>query len=175
MDSFEGKVGVVTGGGSGIGRAICLALAEAGADVAVADIDADNAAKVAEEVSGKGARGLAVTTDVTQPDSVAALASSVVKELGGADVVCNNAGVARAPGGGKMWEYDLNDWNWILSVNVMGVVHGIRSFVPVLLEQGDEGHVVNTSSGNGGISPLRGLPIYAASKSAVTHKLSATA
>jgi NAD(P)-dependent dehydrogenase (short-subunit alcohol dehydrogenase family) len=68
-----------------------------------------------------------------------------------------------------MWKYDLNDWTWILSVNLMGVVHGIRSFVPVLVAQGDEGHVVNTSSGNGGLAPLRGLPIYAASKAAVTQ------
>ena len=91
MDDFRGKAAVVTGGASGIGRSICLALAEEGANVVVADIDAEGAAKVAEEAEGKGVRSIAIGTDVSKTESVAALASSVVKEMSGVDIVCNNA------------------------------------------------------------------------------------
>jgi NAD(P)-dependent dehydrogenase (short-subunit alcohol dehydrogenase family) len=81
-------------------------------------------------------------------------------------VVCNNAGIG-AGAEGRMWEHELNDWKWAIGVNVMGVVHGINAFVPVMLAQGEEGHVVNTSSGNGGVSPLPSTPQYAATKAAV--------
>ena len=93
MDSFEGKVGLVTGGGCGIGRGICLALADAGAKMIVADIDLDNAVRVAEEVTGKGVRGIPVHVEVRKTDSVAALAETAVRERGGVDIVRNNAGV----------------------------------------------------------------------------------
>ena len=160
MDSFEGKVGVVTGGGSGIGRAICLALAEAGANVAVADIDADNAAKVADEVCGKGARGIAVATDVTRSDSVAALASTVVDELGGADRVCNNPGVYL---GGEMRDTTEDDWRFVLSVNLDGVFRVGQCFAKLLREQGRGGHMVNTAS-IGGFLAHGAAVAYAASK-----------
>jgi NAD(P)-dependent dehydrogenase (short-subunit alcohol dehydrogenase family) len=101
--------------------------------------------------------------------AVDALRDAALREFGAVHVICNNAGVARAPGGGYMWEWDLADWTWLWSVNVMGVVHGIRSFVPLLLAQSDEGHVVNTSSGNGGLCPMRALPIYASTKASVTQ------
>jgi NAD(P)-dependent dehydrogenase (short-subunit alcohol dehydrogenase family) len=117
----------------------------------------------------EGHEAIGVPCDVRFQESVDKLRDAALKEYGAVHVVCNNAGVARAPGGGPMWEFDLNDWTWIFSVNIMGVVHGIHSFVPVLIDQGEEGHIVNTSSGNGGLSPMRGLPIYAASKSAVTQ------
>ncbi len=160
MESFEDKVGVVTGGGSGIGRGICLALAEAGAHVVVADIDADNAAKVAEEVSGKGPRGLAVTTDVTRADSVEALASACLKEMGGVDVVCNNAGVYL---GGDMADTTEDDWRFVLSVNLDGVFRVGQRFTKILREQSRGGHVVNTAS-IGGFLSYGGAVAYAASK-----------
>ena len=87
--------------------------------------------------------------------------------FGKVHVVCNNAGVGSGSQG-WMWEHDLNDWIWAMGVNVMGVVHGINAFVPEILSHGEGGHIVNTSSGNGGLSPLPGTPIYAASKGAVT-------
>ena len=137
--------------------------------VVLADVEAGALERAEKTLADEGHEEiLGVGCDVRSQESVQKLADAALAEFGAVHVLCNNAGVARAPGGGTMWEYDLSDWTWILSVNLMGVVHGIRSFVPILLQQ-DEGHVVNTSSGNGGLSPMRGLPIYAASKSAVTQ------
>jgi NAD(P)-dependent dehydrogenase (short-subunit alcohol dehydrogenase family) len=168
MQQLDGRVAVVTGAASGIGFALVRRFAEEGMKVVLSDVEEAKAAESAAVLEAEGHRVIAVPCDVRVQSSVDDLRDAALREFGAVHVVCNNAGVARAPGGGFMWEYDLNDWTWILSVNLMGVVHGIRSFVPLLVEQ-DEGHVVNTSSGNGGLSPLRGLPIYAASKSAVTQ------
>jgi NAD(P)-dependent dehydrogenase (short-subunit alcohol dehydrogenase family) len=168
MQQLTGRVAVVTGAASGIGLALARRFGEEGMKVVLADVEEGALASAVASLEAKGHRAIGVRCDVRHQESVDDLRDAALKEFGAVHVVCNNAGVARAPGGGPMWSYDLNDWTWILSVNVMGVVHGIRSFVPVLLEQ-EEGHVVNTSSGNGGLSPLRGLPIYAASKSAVTQ------
>ncbi len=169
MQTLNGRVAVVTGAASGIGLAMARRFAEEGMKVVLADVEEGALERATKKLAGEGhAEILGVPCDVRFPESVQELADAALAEFGAVHVVCNNAGVARAPGGGFMWEYDLSDWSWILSVNVMGVVHGIRSFVPILLQQ-DEGHVVNTSSGNGGLSPMRGLPIYAASKSAVTQ------
>ena len=146
MDDFRDKVAVVTGGGSGIGRGICLALAEAGAHVVVADIDGESAGKVAEEVGGKGVRGSAVATDVSKTESVAALASAVVDEMGGVDIVCNNAGVYL---GGEMADTTEDDWRFVLSINLDGVFRVGQVFSKILREQGRGGHVVNTASVGG--------------------------
>lgn len=169
MQELSGRVAVVTGAASGIGLAMARRFGEEGMSVVVSDVEETRLAASARTLADEGHRVLGVACDVRFQESVDGLRDAALKEFGAVHLVCNNAGVARAPGGGYMWEYDLNDWEWILTVNIMGVVHGIRSFVPVLVEQGDEGHVVNTSSGNGGLSPMRGLPIYAASKSAVTQ------
>jgi NAD(P)-dependent dehydrogenase (short-subunit alcohol dehydrogenase family) len=169
MQQLSGRVAVVTGAASGIGLAMARRFCEEGMKVVLSDVEESALADATKTLESEGHRVVGVRCDVRSQQSVDELRDATLKEFGKVHVVCNNAGVARAPGGGFMWEYDLNDWEWILSVNVMGVVHGIRSFVPVLVEQGDEGHIVNTSSGNGGLSPLRGLPIYAASKSAVTQ------
>jgi len=169
MQQLSGRVAVVTGAASGLGLALARRLGEEGMKVVLSDVEAQALGEATETLASEGHQVVGIPCDVRFQDSVDALRDGALKEFGAVHLVCNNAGVARAPGGGYMWEYDLNDWSWILSVNLMGVVHGIRSFVPLLVEQGDEGHVVNTSSGNGGLSPLRGLPIYAASKSAVTQ------
>jgi NAD(P)-dependent dehydrogenase (short-subunit alcohol dehydrogenase family) len=161
-------VAVVTGAASGIGLAMARRFGDEGMSVVLADVEKPALERATKELAAQGRRVLGVPCDVRSQESVDALAEAALEEFGAVHVVCNNAGVARAPGGGYMWQWDLNDWNWIFSVNVMGVVHGIRAFVPILLAQ-DEGHVVNTSSGNGGIAPMRALPDYAASKSAVTQ------
>jgi NAD(P)-dependent dehydrogenase (short-subunit alcohol dehydrogenase family) len=155
MDRFENKVAVVTGGGSGIGRGICLALAGAGSRVVVADIDGDSAEQVAKEVDG-----FAVTTDVTRTDSVDALADAAVKQLGGVDIVCNNAGVYL---GGEMRDTTEDDWRFVLSVNLDGVFRVGQRFARLLLEQGRGGHIVNTAS-IGGFLSHGGAVAYAASK-----------
>ena len=160
MDNFEGAVAVVTGGGSGIGRGICLALAEAGANVVVADIDDESAGKVAEEVRGVGVRGIAVATDVSKTESVAALASAALKEMGGVDVVCNNAGVYL---GGDMRDTTEDDWRFVLSINLDGVFRVGQAFSKILREQGRGGHIVNTAS-VGGFLSYGAAVAYAASK-----------
>ncbi len=167
MRELRGRVAVVTGGASGIGLAMARRFGEEGMRVVLADVERTPLEKAAGELASAGFEIAPVVCDVRSWDSVAALADATLARFGAAHVVCNNAGVGSGSQG-PMWEHDLNDWAWAMGVNVMGVVHGIRAFVPILLRQGDEGHVVNTSSGNGGISPLPGTPIYAASKSAVT-------
>jgi NAD(P)-dependent dehydrogenase (short-subunit alcohol dehydrogenase family) len=123
-------------------------------------------AAAAAECAAAGLDVIGVQTDVTNYASVAALRDAALQAFGAVHVVCNNAGIG-AGAEGRMWEHELNDWKWAIGVNVMGVVHGINAFVPVMLEQGVEGHVVNTSSGNGGVSPLPSTPQYAATKAAV--------
>jgi NAD(P)-dependent dehydrogenase (short-subunit alcohol dehydrogenase family) len=160
MDVFEDKVAVVTGGASGIGRGICLALADAGSHVVIADIDEESAAKVAGEVSGRGVRSLAVVTDVAQTESVRALASATVQEMGGVDIVCNNAGVYL---GGAMADTTEDDWRFVLSINLDGVFRVGQTFSKILREQDRGGHIVNTASVGGFISHGEAVA-YAASK-----------
>jgi NAD(P)-dependent dehydrogenase (short-subunit alcohol dehydrogenase family) len=169
VERLQGRVAVVTGAASGIGRALARRLAEEGMRVVLADVEKQRLEQAASELAAQGYPAVGIPCDVRHAEEVDALREGALREFGAVHVVCNNAGVARAPGGGYMWEWDLNDWTWLWSVNVMGVVHGIRSFVPLLLAQGDEGHVVNTSSGNGGLAPMRALPIYASTKAAVTQ------
>ncbi len=167
MQELRGRVAVVTGAASGIGYAMAQRFGEEGMKVVLADVEEPVLEKAERALADAGHEVLGVVCDVRTWDSVEALAQAALGRFGAVHVVCNNAGVGGG-GQGHMWEHDLTDWEWAMGVNVMGVVHGIRAFVPILLEQGDEGHVVNTSSGNGGISPLPGTPIYSASKSAVT-------
>ena len=166
MDQFEGRVAVVTGGGGGLGRAMGRRFAVEGMHVVLADVQAELLAQTERDLRDEGLDVRGVVTDVTNPASVDALRDRTLELFGCVHVVCNNAGIG-AGAEGRMWEHELNDWKWALAVNLMGVVHGINAFVPVLLAQGDEGHVVNTSSGNGGVSPLPSTPQYAATKAAV--------
>lgn len=164
--SLAGRVAVVTGGGGGLGRAMGERFARDGMKVMLADVQADLLESTVAECREQGLDVAGHVTDVTDAASVDALRDAVIDTFGAVHVVCNNAGIG-AGAEGAMWEHELNDWRWAIGVNVMGVVHGINSFVPVMLAQGDGGHVVNTSSGNGGVSPLPSTPQYAATKAAV--------
>jgi NAD(P)-dependent dehydrogenase (short-subunit alcohol dehydrogenase family) len=139
---LKGRVAVVTGGASGIGRGTVLALARSGADVVVADIDKERMDDVVDEVKGLGQKALAVRCDVTSDGDVDALARTVLEEFGHVDVVHLNAGVAML---GPPERVTMADWHWMYNINVFGVVRGIRAFVPILLEQGS-GWIVNTGS-----------------------------
>ena len=166
MRTLEGRVAVVTGGAGGLGRAMGERFVSAGMKVVLADVQAEPLARTVAECREAGMDIIGVPTDVTNYASVEALRDATLSAFGAVHVVCNNAGIG-AGAEGRMWEHELNDWKWALGVNVMGVVHGINAFVPVMLEQDDEGHIVNTSSGNGGVSPLPSTPQYAATKAAV--------
>ena len=148
MQNFEGKVAVVTGAASGIGLALAERYAREGMKVVMADIEATALGKAATSIGGDV---LPVLTDVSNPESVDALAQAALDRFGKVHIVCNNAGVL---GGrpGAIWEATLNDWRWILGVNVWGVIHGLRTFTPILLRQAEEGWIVNTAS-MGGLVP----------------------
>lgn len=166
MEQLAGRVAVVTGGAAGVGRGIVEALLEEGATVVVADIEqAVLDAAVAELAERGEVRG--VRTDVAKPEEVEALADAVFAEHGACHLLFNNAGVTSG-GGGKPWEQEANDWRWCFSVNVFGVANGVLSFVPRMIESGEPGVIVNTSSGDGGIAPVPYASIYASSKAAVT-------
>jgi NAD(P)-dependent dehydrogenase (short-subunit alcohol dehydrogenase family) len=166
MEALTGRVAVVTGGAGGLGRAMGERFAREGMRVVLADVQAEPLEKAVAECQGDGLDIIGVQTDVTNFASVEALRDATLAAFGAVHVVCNNAGIG-AGAEGRMWEHELNDWRWAIGVNVMGVVHGINAFVPVMLAQGEPGHVVNTSSGNGGVSPLPSTPQYAATKAAV--------
>ncbi len=166
MKNVSGRVAVVTGGGSGLGLGMAEAFAVAGMKIVLADIDPGRLESVAERVRSSGADGAAevvtVPTDVSDPESVAELARRTIDAFGGVHVVCNNAGISAI---GYQWKTTLDDWNAVLGVNLLGVVHGVHTFVPLLLEQ-DEAHIVNTASMSGLLgSP--GMGAYVASKHAV--------
>jgi NAD(P)-dependent dehydrogenase (short-subunit alcohol dehydrogenase family) len=163
MKEFRDRVAVVTGAASGIGRALAGRFAREGMQVVLADVEEAALAKAARELADGGARVLAVPTDVSRADHVDALARRTVEAFGGAHVLCNNAGVVAS---GLVWELSLEDWQWVVNVNLWGVVHGLRAFLPILIEQGVEGHVVNTASMAGLVASPYNAP-YNATKSAV--------
>lgn len=165
MEDFSGKVAVVTGGASGIGRALVKELLASGARVAIGDVEQAALDRVLEEFSSAG-EIIGVVTDVSSAESVNAFADKVYDTYGACHLLFNNAGVA-APSA-NVWETTDNDWKWVHGVNVLGVIHGIQAFVPRMIASGEEGHVINTSSGDGGISPLPYQSVYASSKAAVS-------
>lgn len=163
MQDLQGKVAVVTGGGSGIGRGIAHALAGAGMHIVIADIEAAAAELVASEIAARGVRALAVQTDVAHPREVEALAARSYEVFGAVHVLCNNAGVFV---GGRLAETSADEWAWLIAVNLMGVVNGVQSFLPRLREQGGAAHIVNTGSVSG-LYPTPNQGAYTASKYAV--------
>jgi NAD(P)-dependent dehydrogenase (short-subunit alcohol dehydrogenase family) len=165
VEDLQDKVAVVTGGASGIGLALVRAFLDEGMRISIADVDDAALEAVTREFAQDG-RVLVHRTDVTSVPSVTALADAVYERFGACHVLCNNAGVG-APSA-KVWQTTPNDWAWVFGVNVTGVVNGVLTFVPRMIESGEEGHVVNTSSSDGPISPLSSASVYAASKSAVS-------
>jgi NAD(P)-dependent dehydrogenase (short-subunit alcohol dehydrogenase family) len=163
MERFEGRVAVVTGAGSGIGRGLAGRAAREGMRVVIADIEVGALGETAAEVETAGAEVVVAPTDVSRADQVEALAGLAYERFGAVHLLCNNAGVFQA---GVTWQRELADWEWVLGVNLWGVLHGIRSFVPRMLDGGDEGHVVNTSSLAGLITGAYSAP-YITSKFAV--------
>src|SRR5215472_5269643 len=156
MKDFQDKVAVVTGAASGIGRALVEKSAQEGMKVVLADVE-EGALKQAEaELKAYGAEVLAVHTDVSQAADVERLAEQTFATYGAAHLLFNNAGVG---GGTTVWESSIADWQWVLGVNLWGVIHGIHYFVPRMLAQDTEGHIVNTASSAGWITSS-GMGIY---------------
>ncbi len=168
MQEFNGKVAVVTGGASGIGRALVEKFAGEGMKVVVADVEKAALDAAVEEIRGDGAEVMGVQTDVRSLESVQALAGETLDRYGAIHIVCNNAGVGTNEMADTIWSSPESDWRWCFQVNIYGVLNGIKAFVPPMLERGEEGHVINTSSGNGGLYPLPTTPIYSTTKAAVT-------
>ena len=163
LASLVGRVAVITGGASGIGRALALALAREGADVAVADVDEAGMAETVAAVEALGRSGLAIRTDVADRASVLALADRVEVRFGAVDVLCNNAGVVVHRG---LERATHQDWAWVMGVNLWGVVHGLEAFLPRMIARGAGGHVVNTAS-MAGLIASQGLGVYNTTKYAV--------
>jgi NAD(P)-dependent dehydrogenase (short-subunit alcohol dehydrogenase family) len=160
MDQFDGKVAVITGAASGIGRGLARKAAREGMSVVLADIEAPALDDAAADVAALGAETLAVTTDVSDSDAVEALAAAAYERFGAVHLVCLNAGVFQA---GVSWQRTVADWDWVLAVNLWGPIHGVRAFVPRLIEQGGPAHVVITSSMAGMMTVAYSAP-YVVSK-----------
>jgi len=163
MKDFQGKVAVITGGASGLGRAMAERFARAGMSIVLADVEPRALAKAEAEMKAAGAKVIGVRTDVSKAAEVEALAQKTLAAFGAVHLLANNAGVAE---GGNVWDNTVADWEWVLGVNMWGVIHGVRVFTPIMLAQGSEGHIVNTASVAGLISPP-GMGIYCVSKHAV--------
>jgi NAD(P)-dependent dehydrogenase (short-subunit alcohol dehydrogenase family) len=162
VQDLHGKVAVVTGGASGIGFALARRFASEGARVVIGDVEAAALDRAVSELRGAGAEVEGVVTDVTDPAQMQALAATAVARFAGVHIFCNNAGVG---GGGLSWEMPLSTWEWVIGVNLWGVIHGVRAFVPLLMQQA-EAHIVNTASVAGLVAaPFMGP--YNASKHAV--------
>lgn len=160
---FDGALVVVTGAGGGIGRATALAFAERGAEVVAADVDRATAERTAELAGRIGPPGHAFQVDVSDPAAMENFAKSVLHEHGVPDVVVNNAGIGMA---GSFFDHTADDWRKVLDVNLWGVIHGSRLFARQMVERGQGGHIVNTSSA-AAFTPSRALPAYSTSKAAV--------
>jgi NAD(P)-dependent dehydrogenase (short-subunit alcohol dehydrogenase family) len=165
MQELTARVAVVTGAASGIGRGLAGRFAAEGMKVVLADVEERALSTAEAELSATGAEVLAVVTDVSSRAAVDALAAATAERFGGVHVLCNNAGVSG--GMGPIWQTTDADWQWVLGVNLMGVVHGIQAFVPGMVAHGEPGHVVNTSSVLGLSSG--GGSVYSVSKHAVTR------
>jgi NAD(P)-dependent dehydrogenase (short-subunit alcohol dehydrogenase family) len=163
MKDFRGKVAVITGAASGIGRAIADQCAAQGMQLALADVEEHALLRTAQELQEAGATTLAVPTDVSRFAEVEALAEQTCERFGAVHLLCNNAGVGA---GSSVWESAIADWEWVLGVNLWGVIHGVKAFVPRMIAQDTECHVVNTAS-MAGLIAGPGLGVYNVSKHGV--------
>jgi len=163
MNNFRGRVAVVTGAASGIGLALTERFVAEGMKVVMADIEAGALATASERLRRDGATVLPIRVDVSQPGDVERLADEAYRAFGAAHVVCNNAGVAVI---GAVHEHTLADWQWVINVNLWGVIHGVRVFLPRMLAGGDEGHVVNTAS-MAGLTTAPFMSVYDVTKRGV--------
>ena len=163
MQEFRDRVAVVTGAASGIGRALALRFAREGMKIVLADVEGGALEESVAAVRGAGAKAVAVHTDVSRAAEVEVLATRTLEAFGAVHVVCNNAGVAIS---GPVWTQTLADWEWVLGVNLWGVIHGVRVFTPILLDQGAPAHIVNTAS-MAGLTCVPNMAIYTVSKHGV--------
>ena len=163
MKDFKGKVAVITGAASGIGRALAERAAQEGMKVVLADIEKPVLAQAEQEMKAAGAEVLAVPTDVSKAGDVEALAKWTLDAFGAVHLLCNNAGIGA---GTTIWDTSLATWQWMIGVNLWGIIHGIRTFVPIMLQQGTEGHIVNTASHAGLASPHPVCAAYTVTKHA---------
>jgi NAD(P)-dependent dehydrogenase (short-subunit alcohol dehydrogenase family) len=168
MKAFEGRTAVITGAASGFGLEASRTAAREGMNVVMADVQADALERAAQEVNALGAAVLPFRLDVSKAEQVEALAVAVQARFGTPHLLFNNAGVGA---GGLVWELSLKVWEWVLGVNLMGVVHGVRVFTPLMLaaaaaDPGYEGHIVNTASMAGLVNPPT-MGVYNVSKHAV--------
>jgi NAD(P)-dependent dehydrogenase (short-subunit alcohol dehydrogenase family) len=166
MQKLEGRVAVVTGGAGGIGKAICQRFGAEGMKVVVADNDGAALGAALAELREKSFDATGVVVDVTRRESLEALRDAAFAAYGAVHVLCNNAGIANTAFG-NVWEHENVDWRYSLEVHLFGVINGCAAFLPRMLERGDEGHIVNTVSGNGGIVALPGTAPYAVAKASV--------
>ena len=165
MQQFEGRVAVVTGAASGIGFALAERAASEGMTAVLCDIEAGPLEAAAESLRQRGFRATGRRMDVSKESEVETAAAEIFAEFGAVHLLCNNAGVLNREH--ATWEHTSADWQWVFSVNVMGVVHGLRAFVPRMLASGQEGHIVNTASMAGLATGGMGSAVYDASKHAV--------
>ncbi len=163
MQQLEGRSAFITGAANGIGLAMARSFAAEGVAIAVADIDLEAAETARKEIESAGGRAVAIQCDVTSRDSLEAAADHATHALGSIHLVANNAGAFTT---GNVSDSFAQDWEWILAINVMGVVNGLHTFLPRIRAHGEGGHIINTASISGHI-PLAGLSIYTASKYAV--------
>ena len=165
--SSKGRVAVITGGAAGVGRCLGQQLAKRGARVVLTDISPDRLEATASALRAEGGDVVGIASDVTSAESVQSLADQVFDRYGAVNLLFNNAGVGLGDSRGSFWSLPLEDWRWGFGVHVMGAVHGIKAFVPRMIEGGQDGFVVNTTSGNGALTSIPSTPIYASSKAAL--------
>ena len=164
MKEFEGKTAVITGAASGIGKAMAERFAQEKMQVVLADIEEEALEKTVENLRQYQYRVIGVKTDVLVEESINELFSKATAEYGNIHILCNNAGIGANSGNKAIWEIDRQDWDWVMGVNYQGVLQGIQTFLPHMLEHGEEGHVVTTVSMAG---LLPGAGTYGVSKHAV--------
>ena len=163
MEELTGRVAVITGAASGLGRAMAVRMAAEGMRVVLADIEPDPLSAVEQELTDGGTEVVTEVVDVSRSEDIDRLASTAFDRFGAVHVLCNNAGVVKRA---RSWDLTLDDWRWVLGVDLWSVIHAVRAFVPRMLQQGEPGHLVNTASMSG-LLPIPNLAAYSVAKSAV--------